>query len=347
MSNTYKVEVICAATGEVVKTLEAPHRAHCGSAGAWHQHQHGPEQLLHRDRATEGHQMTTTPTSGAADLPEALINIAREIEALKRDCGMDPESAIAIQNGRYMAISYKVRALATGQATAAQSVACAALPDEGEPWRGHKFKEVQRGCWRCDCGKTIKEVTSDQSTPASGGNYPVMPKRYTVDDDGEELFTAEKMRAFADATHTLRASHGQAPAPAQPDKPIACSYGDNGYACCEGGPCQADVHNDKLAEQQAPATAQAADSVPAPAPPPECETEAEKRAFAFGWFKALESERMKAESVQEDAARYRWLRRWKGQEHEPPFTVQHELDGTLWGGDLDAAIDAAMNKGGV
>ena len=39
--------------------------------------------------------MTTTPTSGTADLPEALINIAREIEALKRDCGMDPESAIA------------------------------------------------------------------------------------------------------------------------------------------------------------------------------------------------------------------------------------------------------------
>ena len=94
----------------------------------------------------------------------------------------------------------------------AKSAAYAALPDEGEPWRGHKFKEVQRGCWRCDCGKTIKEVTSDQSTPASGGNYPVMPKRYTVDDDGEELFTAEKMRAFADATHTLRASHGQAPA---------------------------------------------------------------------------------------------------------------------------------------
>lgn len=46
-----------------------------------------------------------------------------------------------------------------------------------------------------------------------------------------------------------------------------------------------------------------------------------------------------------DAARYRWLRRWKGQEHEPPFTVQHEIDGTLWGGDLDAAIDAAMDKG--
>lgn len=65
---------------------------------------------------------TTTPASGAADLPEALINIAREIEALKRYCGMDPESAIAIQNGRYMAISSKIRALAAGRATAAQAV---------------------------------------------------------------------------------------------------------------------------------------------------------------------------------------------------------------------------------
>lgn len=46
-----------------------------------------------------------------------------------------------------------------------------------------------------------------------------------------------------------------------------------------------------------------------------------------------------------DAERYRWLRRWKGQEHEPPFTVQHEIDGTLWGGDLDAAIDAARKQG--
>ena len=49
-----------------------------------------------------------------------------------------------------------------------------------------------------------------------------------------------------------------------------------------------------------------------------------------------------ADSVLEDAERYRWLRRWKGQEHEPPFTVQHEIDGTLWGGDLDAASMAAM-----
>ena len=53
----------------------------------------------------------------------------------------------------------------------------------------------------------------------------------------------------------------------------------------------------KKAAQAAP---QAADSVTAPAPPPECETEAEKRAFAFGWFKALESERMKADNKKKD-----------------------------------------------
>ena len=88
-------------------------------------------------------------------------------------------------------------------------------------------------------------------------------------------------------------------------------------------------------------TAQAANSVPAPPPPPECETEAEKRAFAFGWFKALESERMKADSVLEDAARYRWLREGNDAKHGAAWHVAVNLYGCEW----DAAIDAAMNKG--
>ena len=65
--------------------------------------------------------------------------------------------------------------------------------------------------------------------------------------------------------------------------------------------------------------------------------------FRIGWMACREL--AQADSVQEEAARYRWLRRWKGQEHEPPFTVQHEIDGTLWGGDLDAAIDTARKQG--
>ena len=193
--------------------------------------------------------MTTTTTSGAADLPEALrLADLFELES-------DPESLYRLAAAELR----RLHALAAGQATAAQQGAAYAAPPEYG------------------------------INTASHAHFRVLG------------FTANQMRAFADATCALRASHGQAPA--QPDQPIVCSYGDNGYACCEGGPCQADVHNDKLVEQQAPATAQAEESVPAPVPPPECEPEAEKRAVAFGWFKALESERVKADSVQEDAAR--------------------------------------------
>jgi hypothetical protein len=38
-------------------------------------------------------------------LRAALLNCARQAEALKRDCGMDPESAQAVRNAQYQAIS--------------------------------------------------------------------------------------------------------------------------------------------------------------------------------------------------------------------------------------------------
>lgn len=40
-----------------------------------------------------------------------LLRIARLIEGLKQECGMDPESPRAIRNGQYMSIAYAVRAL--------------------------------------------------------------------------------------------------------------------------------------------------------------------------------------------------------------------------------------------
>ena len=98
-----------------------------------------------------------------------------------------------------------------------------------------------------------------------------------------------------------------------------------------------------------------ADSVPAvsdlpPLPAPDLRDVGTKpqeikeflKGYATEYARTAIAARAPADSVQEDAARYRLLRRCKGQEHEPPFTVQHEIDGTLWGGDLDAAIDAAM-----
>lgn len=38
--------------------------------------------------------------------------------------------------------------------------------------------------------------------------------------------------------------------PAVAGEPVACTYGDNGYACCEGGPCQAELHNERIAAPQ-------------------------------------------------------------------------------------------------
>lgn len=46
------------------------------------------------------------------ELPAQLLDIARRIENMKRECGMDPESPIAIHNAGLMSISYAVRALA-------------------------------------------------------------------------------------------------------------------------------------------------------------------------------------------------------------------------------------------
>lgn len=277
--------------------------------------------------------MTTTPASGAVDLPDAMRrSTAADGKTELFNLPGYPLMVRAVDFNRIHTESEMRRTalldemqkatLAAGQATAAQPVAepadtvvlnaamraiQQALELIDAP-TGVSMRAVRR-VLRC---AVIVAEDDGKVAPLPSTAYAALPE-YGINTASHAHFrvlgfTADQMRAFADATHTLRASHGQAPA--QPDQPIACSYGDNGYACCEGGPCQADVHNDKLAEQQAPATA-------------------------------------RADSVQEDAARYRWLRRWKGQEHEPPFTVQHEIDGTLWGGDLDAAIDAARKQGGA
>ena len=143
-------------------------------------------------------------------------------------------------------------------------------------------------------------------------------------------YTDNEVRQLA---HHWLASHEQAPA--QHTGPCVVCGSDEPFT----GTCGS---RDPRALCKQPTTSpQAADSVTAPAPPPECETEAEKRAFAFGWFKALESERMNAESVQEEAARYRWLRDGNDAKHGAAWHVAVNLYGCEW----DAAIDAAMNKG--
>ena len=125
--------------------------------------------------------MTTTPTSGAADLPEALRrSTAADGKTELFNLPGYPLMVRAVDFNRIHTESEMRRtalldemqnaALAAGQATAAQQgVAYAELPEYG-------------------------------INTASHAHFRVLG------------FTADQMRAFADATHMLRASHGQAPA---------------------------------------------------------------------------------------------------------------------------------------
>lgn len=134
--------------------------------------------------------MTTanTPTSGAADLRTAAQAVVDRWDTpLWKDV---PATAEYI--GRLRA------ALAAGQATAAQQgAAYAEMPDlsdaNGEIWSAIIYwKHAKRGEDALRKASELERVLSDQ------------------------------MRAFADATHTLRASHGQAPAKPDPAYSAAC-----------------------------------------------------------------------------------------------------------------------------
>lgn len=61
--------------------------------------------------------------------------------------------------------------------------------------------------------------------------------------------------------------------------------------------------------------------------------------FRIGWMACREL--AQADSVLEDAARYRWLREGNDAKHGAALHIAMNLYGRKW----DAAIDAAMNKG--
>ena len=50
------------------------------------------------------------PESETARLRAALLDTARRVEALKRECGMAPDSVQAIRNSEYMSIALAARA---------------------------------------------------------------------------------------------------------------------------------------------------------------------------------------------------------------------------------------------
>ena len=137
--------------------------------------------------------MKATPTtSGAADLLAMVSKALREAYNLGQRYWQQADNECISQHkkaddtrAKFLALVEETcAALAAGQATAAQGVAYAVLPEPdiavGNDGRARIY--------------TCKDIV------------------------GEPYYTAGQLRDFADATHTLRASHGQAPAEAQQQK---------------------------------------------------------------------------------------------------------------------------------
>ena len=167
----------------------------------------------------------TNTASGAADLRTAAQAVVDRWDTpLWKDV---PATAEYI--GRLRA------ALAAGQATAAQAVVPAGwklVPVDATDEMVRATDEVnfENG----DTDGTIHNVwhvmiAAAPAQPAAqqGAAYAALPEPYcNAHDDADacypDMFSEHQMRAFADATHTLRASHGQASSQPDPAYSAAC-----------------------------------------------------------------------------------------------------------------------------
>ena len=197
--------------------------------------------------------------------------------------------------------------------------------------------------------------------------YAKCPIPYAVSDDGYNLFSTAQMNDYADATCALRASHGQASSQAGEYPALVCDYcgaltpdpwHSSGMlhgkmskhihscdACCRGAAQAAP------APQPAPVRGTPADLPPLPDPDlRDVGTKPEDiknflRGYATEYAKAALAAHAPADSVLEDAARYRWLRLAladrtnNGKSHWfCSIAAGHPEE-------LDAAIDAARKQG--
>jgi len=186
--------------------------------------------------------MTTTPTSGAADLPEALRrSTAADGKTELFNLPGYPLMVRAVDFNRLHTESEMRRAalldemqkaaLAAAQAVVQDDVVALVRAAQAfvlEPDSHKKKLELEAMAWGLLAAATQPAALNGQAPaqpaqPAAQQEaaYAALPASSYAGRVYEEgflvgtcpLYTADKMRAFADATHMLRASHGQAPAP--------------------------------------------------------------------------------------------------------------------------------------
>ena len=159
--------------------------------------------------------MTTTPTSGAAIQRYKIGYHADEWGQRS-----STPSGIPDASGSWVRYADHVTALAAGQATAAQAVVQDDLITLRKPTTSAELLWLLKLAHLVisDVDKTLEETFAPaQPAAQQGAAYAALP---TSSHAGSfligtcPLYTADQLHAFADATHTLRASHGQAPAQA-------------------------------------------------------------------------------------------------------------------------------------
>ena len=182
--------------------------------------------------------MTPTPTSGAA------------IQRYKIGYRACTPCGIPDASGSWVRYADHVTALAAGQATAAPAEPDPTPGDHPQPCDSELFESgVSVGLfdipkWTAEAlckgiaaatgarvdwhyiGGRVHVKALPAPTSAEGAAYAALPE-YGINTASHAHFrvlgfTADQMRAFADATHALRASHGQAPAKPDPAYSAAC-----------------------------------------------------------------------------------------------------------------------------
>ena len=231
---------------------------------------------------------TPTPTSGAADLPEAL----------RRSTAADGKTELFNLPGYPL----MVRAVDFNR-----------IHTESEMRRTALLDEMQKAA-----------LAAGQATAAQPGVvYAELPApNYPKSGGFPGTFAEAQMRAFADATHMLRASRGQAPA--QPDPAYS--------AACHLATALFKKHFAHLPDF---ASGQAVWSL--------CDSTAGVISQIDNMVAGLvqpPTTSPQADSVLEDAARYRFLRDGEWRENDKLESIIRLQLNSLW----DAAIDAARKQ---
>ena len=365
----------------------------------------------------------TTPTSGTADLPEALHrSTAADGKTELFNLPGYPLMVRAVDFNRLHTESEMRRtalldemqkaALAAGQATAAQPVVPAEWPtnemiDAGRKAAASQGRLLGSGQSLWHVFRAMLAAAPAQPVAQQGVAYAALPEPYcNAHDDADacypDMFSEQQMRAFADATHALRASRGQAPAGAgevrraelvpgvmhcakckfQLNRVTLCVSDGNAYAgnnktepCPNGcGPLwpvtwEQEAKNcwkaleemhERLMAAAAPQpspTAQSADSVPAvsdlpPLPAPDLRDVGTKpqeikeflKGYATEYARTAIAARAPADSVQEDAMRYRWLRATTNYVTSNGERIDVRNMPEKWDAAIDAAIAAQGGK---